>query len=256
MSGSFLLSFMAFPLNVIFASVWIILLVWLYKQKRDGRFVRFMLSSKATIIAIALLLIGALGVTFIANFSVSLPFILILLFVQSVLLLVTLRGCRRNGKIRWRFLLNHAGLWLALFAGFWGAADSHTLRVPVLKNSSTQEAYYDNGTVTHLDYTLQLKDFSVEYYPNGAPAHYEAHIIIDSDTVAITVNNPYEYSCGEDIYLTNYDVLKGSDTQYCILQIVREPWKKVLYIAVFMMLSGAVLLFMNGPKKMKDGNVE
>ena len=248
MSSAYFLSFMAFPLNVIFASVWIILLVWLYRQKRGGHLMRFMLSTKATVIAIALVVLGALGVAFIPDFTTHPLFIVALLFVQSVILLVTIRGWRRGKKIRWRFVLNHAGLWLALFAGFWGAADSQTLRVPVSRDKETREAYYQNGVVTYLDYTIRLNDFCVEYFSNGAPSHYEANLIIDSDTVAVTVNNPYGRSLGEDIYLVGYDVTKGSDSQYCILQIVREPWEKCVYIGILMMLSGALMLFINGPK--------
>lgn len=256
MRNTSLLTFMAFPLNVIFAFVWVFLFVWLYKCHKESLFVRFMLSMRATIAAMLLAVAGTLGVAFIPHFTTSWPFILILLFVQSVLLLVILRGCRRKGKIRWRFILNHVGLWLALFAGFWGAADNETLRVPVYRNMETREAYYEDGRVTYLDYSLRLNDFKVEYFSNGAPSHYEAQVAVGSESAVITVNNPYEYSFAEHIYLTGYDVSKGSDTQYCILQIVREPWGGLVYAGVIMMLLGALLLFVKGPKKREDGNVE
>ena len=56
------------------------------------------------------------------------------------------------------------------------------------------------------------------------------------------------YRLGEDIYLTGYDVTKGNESEYCILQVVKQPWKYIIVAGILMMLAGAILLFINGPK--------
>ena len=38
-------------------------------------------------------------------------------------------------------MLNHAGLWLALFAGFMGSAEEQTLRIPVFRANPNNEAF-------------------------------------------------------------------------------------------------------------------
>ena len=41
----------------------------------------------------------------------------------------------------------------------------------------------------------------------------------------------------------------GNESKYCVLQVVIQPWKYIMVAGILMMLAGAVLLFINGPKK-------
>ncbi len=249
MSNNYILQFMAFPLNVIFAVAWLSTLLFLYRSKRGSTTVKFLLSMRATTLSIVATIVGAIGIAFIPNFSTTYPFIAILLFVQSHLALVIIRGYRNSLGIRWRFLLNHAGLWLALFAGFWGAADTQDIRVQAFKDAPTREAFYKDGGSTFLDYNVRLLSFDVDYFANGTPSHYEAAVTLGSDTATLRVNHPYALNFFEDVYLIGYDTSRGSDTQYCIIQIIREPWKAALFAGILMMLAGAMLLFIQGAKR-------
>ena len=65
----------------------------------------------------------------------------------------------------------------------------------------------------------------------------------------IEVNDPYTRAFGEDVYLVGYDAAAGSESSYCILEIVREPWKYVTVAGIVLLLAGAVLLFIGGPSK-------
>ena len=73
--------------------------------------------------------------------------------------------------------------------------------------------------------------------------------IRDSDEALLEVNHPYSYRLGEDVYLTSYDMASGNESKYCVLQVVIQPWKYIMVAGILMMLAGAVLLFINGPKK-------
>ena len=162
--------------------------------------------------------------------------------------MVIIHRCHSHKPHKWYFILNHVGLWLALFAGFIGSSDTNILRLPVYKETATNEAFDSQGVIYYLDYEIELDSFAVYYYPNGNPSNFTAHVVIGKDKALLTVNHPYAYRWGEDVYLTGYDTLKGNTGKYCILQIVKQPWKYVLATGILMMIAGAILLFINKPK--------
>lgn len=240
-------SFFSFPLNLFLAILWIVGWVWLWKNKSSSAAVRFLLSPTATISSFILLLAAGLWIGFSSNTSIvhSVPFVLALLYIQTVVYLITLRGWRKPcGPIRWRFLLIHAGVLLAIGAAFWGAPDSSELRVQLAKGETTQIAYEMDASIVGLGYELELNDYKTEYSKSGQPQHYEAIVSIDGgESVAITVNHPYNVRFGEDIYLTSVSD-KG-----CVLQIIHEPWRYFALAGIIMLLAGAFMLFIGGPKR-------
>ena len=58
--GNFPVSFFAFPLNLVFAALWLFLLWMLYKEYKIAKFTRFLYSSQASILSIGLLICGCL----------------------------------------------------------------------------------------------------------------------------------------------------------------------------------------------------
>lgn len=268
-TGNFPVSFLAFPLNIIFAAIWFFLLWMLYKEYKDIAFTRFMQSSKASIFSLSLFIGGCFIIGLFPqlsdteaeaqegilasigcyNFMTSWTFIAILLLLLSNLAMIIIHAYQYRKQARWRFILNHAGLWLALFAGFFGSSDTQTIRVPLYKGEPTRQAFDMNGTSYYLDYEMELDSFAVEYYPNGHPSRFSANVRLGKEKVLLEVNHPYSYRLGEDVYLSGYDVMKGNESNYCILQLVRQPWKYVIVVGILMMLAGSVLLFVNGPRK-------
>lgn len=238
-------TFFAFPLNLLLAFLWVMFLVWLKKYHSGSVIVRFLLSNLATISSISLLLLSCIwiGLSGDRSFAKSLLFALILIYVQSTLLMVILRGWRRSdGKVRWRFLLLHCGLLVAVGAGFWGSPDNSEYRIMLKGDESSREAFNIDGYRSVLTYELTLIDLKTEYSSDGKPTYYEALVAVDNrQPVAVTVNNPYSPRFGEDIYLSSI----SDDT--CVLQIVREPWRYLVLAGIIMMLAGAFLLFIQGP---------
>ena len=240
-------TFFAFPLNLLLALLWLAGLGLLWKHRPDCRVVKFLLSPYATILALTLLLACGLWIGFSADRACvqSIPFVLMLLYVLTVVYLVTLRGWRsRNGQVRWRFLFIHAGFLLAVGAAFWGSPDSSELRVKLVPDQECVSAYKLDGSITALRYKLRLEDYSIDFNEEGKPVYYEAVVSVgDSDAKVITVNHPLSVSLGEDIYLAS--VSEGG----CVLQIVREPWRYFALTGILMLLLGAFMLFIKGPKR-------
>lgn len=256
-TGNIPVSFLEFPLNLILSLIWAGSVCLLWKSCRKSGFIVFMLSKGNTVLAILLflafsLVVGITGQRWLVNTWI---FAAVMLYFLTVLLLVILRGARSGkGKIRWRFLLNHAGLFIALSSAFWGAPDSETLRLRAVKDQPVKEAFRMDGTISWLSYDVVLKDFKVEEYANGTPSMFEAVLAVDGENVTLRVNEPYSPSFGEDIYLTGYDSSAGADSAYCIIQIVREPWKYTAVPGILMMIAGALLLFISGPRTYTAGD--
>ena len=229
------------------AALWAVFWLWIRSCHPQSPAVRFLQSPAATISAIILLIISCIwiGLSCDRAFVQSFVFIILLLYVQTVLFLITVRGWKRqDGSVRWRFLLLHAGLLLALGSGFWGSPDSNEYRVKLALEETSRVAYQMDGQRAVLPYELSLRGLDIEYTDEGKMIDYEAFVSFNSEAaVSISVNHPYGIRFGEDVYLVA--VSEGS----CVLQIVREPWRYFALAGVIMMLAGAFLLFINGPNK-------
>lgn len=231
----------AFPLNIILLLIWIGAVITSWRNSRQSAFVRFMLRPAATITAIAIILIFSLiiGITGYTSLVTSCAFIFVLLYFQTVLAYVILRGLRRNGNVRWRFVFLHFGLLLAVASSFWSAPDNMTYRTKAVKDMPVSEVYTADGKREWLEYEIELKGLDNE----------RADVIVDGHRVNLEVNHPYSVSLAETVYLTSIDKKYGDS---CVLQIVYEPCRYVTLAGIVMMLIGAMLLFINGPRKRKE----
>lgn len=164
---------------------------------------------------------------------------------------------RRFDKVqahRIRFTLNHVGLWLVLFAGFFGSTDTQSLRLPAYSGLTSRKAYTEAGVPTILSYPINLRSFHTDYYSNGMPSHFTARASIGKEDAILEVNRPYHYNLSDDIYLASIEGTdSGPESGYCILQIVHQPWRYVTLLGIIMMAGGAALLFMQGSKKKEGG---
>lgn len=257
------LSFLSFPLNLILFLLWMTVILIMWRNHRDSPLVKFLLGSRSVILSIFLLVAASLfiGLTGKREIASSWPFILVLLYFQTVLSLVILRGWKTRNVdeplykcIRWRFLLLHLGLLMAVSSAFWGAPDTQELRIRLRRDTgmlaadSLTEAYRTDGTRVWLNTRMMLLDFNMKSTDEGVPTLFEAVVLIDGEDVSLRVNHPYSMGFGRDLYLSGYDNRTGA----CILQLVYEPWKYTARIGIIMMLAGAMLLFLKGPLNCRE----
>ena len=240
-------TFFAFPLNLLLAAILVCCLVWLRKTCPNTPVVRFLHSPTATISSIILLIISCLWVGFSGDrgFVESALFVSVLMYVQIVLFLITLRGWKgADGSVRWRFLLLHLGLLLAVGSGFWGAPDSGEYRMRLYVDETSREALTLEAKRVVLPYEISLYDVETEYSVDGKPSHYEALISVNGcEPVTLMVNHPHGVRLGQDLYLASV----SEDS--CVLQIVCEPWRYFALAGIIMMLAGAFMLFIKGPRR-------
>jgi cytochrome c biogenesis factor len=86
------------------------------------------------------------------------------------------------------------------------------------------------------------------------PKRFHSKVVVSqnnvSDTVTIEVNKPYTVQ-GWTIYQLSYDQSKGKWSKLSVLEAVSDPWIKLVYTGIFMMLAGSLFLFWTGRKRVK-----
>ena len=254
--GDFPVDIFSFPLNIIIVVLWLALLVELYRRRANSSIAQYMLSLRATWLSLGLMAaVGIMLGTQLKPATTSWVVVGSILFILSHLWMVILRGWRNKQGIRLRFILTHFGLWLALAAGFWGAADRAELRMVVESGQPTDMTIDELGQPAILDYDIELLNFDVEYYDNGTPSSYEAMVAVGNRDVSLRVNKPYNHTLSETIYLVSYGA-NANGEPYCILEIVREPCRWISTAGIIMLLAGSAMLFLRGPQRAKNKDTE
>ena len=251
-AGYFPAEAFAFPINVavLFAALAGLWVLW--REKPGGAVCRWLASGNASIALIAAFLICCLilGMKMQHADAVSFPgfgnvrrtwwFILISIALMANLFMVILS--RRKKGIR--FILNHIGVLVALIGCFFGAPD-HTVSRAIVSGEAVHEAVGENGEIVPLPAAMKLDGFNVELDQRGNVRNYMALIDVDGKKVELRVNHPYRISMSEDVYLTSYD-RDNPEPQYCIVEVVRQPWKYLIWAGIVMMMAGGILMFARG----------
>lgn len=250
--GDFPVALFSFPLNIIAMMLWLVSLTVMYRNRGTSRLCRVLMSRSAT--WLSLLVMATIGLVLGLQrmpSSASWPVVVGVLYVMSHLYLITLRGMRAAGCLRWRFTLLHLGLLIALGAGFWGAADRVQLRMAV-DGRANNVAYTMSGEAHTLDYYISLKEFSVRPGGGGEHMQYEATVTVDREDVVLRVNHPYSRTWAEKIYIVNHGAQPAGN--YVVVEIVIEPWQWLSAAGIVMLIVGAVLMFLRGPRRL-NGDV-
>lgn len=183
-----------------------------------------------------------IGITDMLSFW---PFVLVYVWLTLLLGMVCMT---RLNHPTWRsipFLLNHLGLFIALVAGTLGNADMRRLHLIAQEGTTEWRAIDAQHRLYELPITIELHDFSIEEQPTLS---FLSDVTVYTKTGfsvrdTIRVNKPLTVG-GWKIYQYSYDEAKGGMSDISILELVRDPWLPYVYLGIFMMLAGAVWLFL------------
>ncbi len=160
------------------------------------------------------------------SFTSSWPFVLVLVWFLTVL----------GSRLFRRFSLTGTGLWLALWAGMLGSADSLSMQLVLPSQEYVQTA---------LPFEIRLDRFSVHRYPTGEPMEFIAELSLKNETTfrkKLRVNHPV-YHKHHQIYLLDYVETTGGHVPYCTVLITYQPWRWLVLLGIVLMLAGAVKRF-------------
>ena len=199
---------------------------------------------------------GSWWINYMLNFW---PFVLIYVYIAVILGQIILRRTFNfhfsvfNLKRDIPFLLNHLGLFLAMTTATLGNADMQRLKMIAVKGESEWRALNPQQLIVEMPFKIELKEFVMETYDDGSPRRFASDIQILTKTgedirTTIEVNKPVEVD-GWKIYQYGYDTQMGAMSQISILELVSDPWLPLVYTGIYMMLAGAVCMFILGGRK-------
>ncbi len=170
------------PVNMVVGALILLLLLIIYFRLKSRTMVKWLSSVPAAISAISffalvVLLLGfipqddtdanrylkLLGMTHMKN---SWLMMISGLYFLTTLGLVALRRATPLRRKNLGFLLNHAGLWITIAAGYLGAGDLMRLNLTVLEDQAgTNQAVNKRDSEAYLlPFSVRLEDFNIENY--------------------------------------------------------------------------------------------
>ena len=193
--------------------------------------------------------------TWLNNMLSFWPFVLIYTYIDVILGIIILRRLMHLSS--WKrdipFLLNHLGLFIALTTATLGNADMQRVKMICGIGEPEWRTLTKEGAVKEMPIAIELKRFIMETYDDGSPKRFASEIQILTKTgknieTTVDVNMPYEVD-GWKIYQYGYDTQMGAESQISILELVSDPWLPLVYTGIYMMLAGAVCMFVIGGRR-------
>ena len=254
----------AWPANGIVLGGFLILIaiIWALRKKMYG--CQFIGTYKAAIptMVYAVVLTIIMGLTrqetngsWLNNMLSFWPFVLIYVMMAVILGQVVIR--RLTHLTNWKrdipFLLNHLGLFLAMTTATLGNADMQRLKMITSLGEPEWRALTQEGAVKEMPLAIELKQFIMETYDDGSPKRFASDIQILTKSgkniqTTVDVNKPAEVE-GWKIYQYGYDTQMGAKSQISILELVSDPWLPLVYTGIYMMLGGALCMFVFGGRR-------
>ena len=183
------------------------------------------------------------------------PFVLTYVYIAVILGQIILRRMLHftSGRRDVPFLLNHLGLFLAMTTATLGNADMQRLKMITMKGEPEWRALTSQQQIVEMPIAIELKEFIMETYDDGSPRRFASDIQILTKSgkniqTTVEVNKPVEVD-GWKIYQYGYDTQMGAMSQTSILELVSDPWLPLVYTGIYMMLAGAVCMFILGGRK-------
>ena len=264
-------SLFTWPINIIVLGIFLLLsgIIFTFRSKVYG--FRFLATSTCAVPALvmtaALTIIMGLtaqvaessppadffGITKMLSFW---PFVLLYLWIAFILAQVSLVQVLHFKWRRLPSLVSHLGLLISLLTATLGSADMQRLQMYTVLEQTEWRGINERNMMIELPIAIKLKQFIMETYDDGSPKRFASDIIIytkngDSLQATVDVNKPVEVR-GWKIYQYGYDTTKGAESELSILELVRDPWLPYVYTGIYMMLFGALTMFIFGVRRNKQ----
>ena len=255
-------SLFAWPINIIVLGIFLLLsgIIFTFRSKVYG--FRFLATSPCAVPALVMtaaltIIMGLtadfLGITKMLSFW---PFVLLYLWIAFILAQVSLVQVLHFKWRRLPSLVSHLGLLISLLTATLGSADMQRLQMYTVLEQTEWRGINERNMMIELPIAIKLKQFIMETYDDGSPKRFASDIIIytkngDSLQATVDVNKPVEVR-GWKIYQYGYDTTKGAESELSILELVRDPWLPYVYTGIYMMLFGALTMFIFGVRRNKQ----
>ena len=259
----------AWPANGIVLAAFLAIAAALFVLRRRVYAFRFIATYQSAIptLVYAAILTTVMGLTrqtvdgkWLSNMLSFWPFVLIYVYMALTLALVILKQLRavmthRSLSTLRPSLLLHLGLFIALTTATLGNADISRVKMITMVGQPEWRALTQEGVVRDMPLAIELKRFIMETYDDGSPKRFASKIQVLTKSgkdiqATVDVNKPVEVD-GWRIYQYGYDTAMGAMSQTSILELVSDPWLPLVYTGIYMMLGGAVCMFVFGGRRQR-----
>ena len=262
--GPVVWSVFSWPVNGITLALFLLAIVLMTLLAKQCRLFRFLSTQQVAIptLVYAVVLTIVMGLTQqksggrgIDNMLTYWPFVLIYALMAIVLGMVCLRRLLhfRFSIANLQFMAFHLGLFIVLLTATLGNADMQRLKLITFVGQIEWRGVNEENRVVETPLAIELKRFIMETYDKGQPKRYASEIVVRTNSgdvkhAIVDVNKPVRIN-GWKIYQYGYDTQKGAQSQMSILELVRDPWLPAVYSGIYLMLFGALLMFMRKGRK-------
>ena len=130
-----------------------------------------------------------------------------------------------------------------------GSSDSHLIK----GHKQVMTGWITSGSYLFPYQALRLKDGRMLAMPNREPRRFASLVNIYTQSgqniqTEIEVNKPFTIE-GWKIYQLSYNEQMGKWSNLSVFELVTDPWLPVVYIGIFMLLIGAVGMFLTASRK-------
>lgn len=138
-----------------------------------------------------------------------------------------------------------------------GATSAVYLVAENQETGEVKEGWVSCGSFAFPYHGLTLDERHSIVMPEREPKKFSSAVSVytrsgNKVTDTILVNKPLEVE-GWKIYQLSYDESLGRWSDTSVLELVHDPWLPIVYLGIFMMLAGAVLMFFrNSEKEVND----
>lgn len=137
-----------------------------------------------------------------------------------------------------------------------GSPPAAKISVKNIENDSIKTAWISSGSFRYPYESLKIsEDFSVVMTIPEVKKFSSNIDILTKDgeriSTVLEVNKPFKHD-GWKIYQLSYDDKMGKWSDLSVIELVRDPWLPLIYIGIFMMISGAIYMFWMGNKITKN----
>ena len=256
----------AWPVNGIVLAAFVAIIVAMHLLRKKVYAFRFLSTYQAAIpvMCYAVVLTVIMGLTrqtvngqWIYNMLTFWPFVLTYVYMALIVGLVVLKSAlhlKTASKIVAG--LFHLGLFITMTTATLGNADMQRLKMITAVGEPEWRALDQQGRVKEMPLAIELKKFIMETYDDGSPKRFasEIQILTQSEKNILTtvdVNKPVEVD-GWKIYQYGYDTSMGAQSNTSILELVSDPWLPYVYLGIYMMLAGGMLMFVTGVRRKEE----
>ena len=125
-------------------------------------------------------------------------------------------------------------------------------------NGEEHEGWVSCGSSLFPYQSLRLDSLTSMVMPDREPRKFTSKVKIYTESgltmeTEIEVNKPADIE-GWKIYQLNYDQSKGRWSDVSVFELVRDPWLPYVYAGIFIMIAGAVSMFVTAGRTRKEGS--